>query len=97
MSKNHPKIYTKSQKSGYGYNDRDLALLKTWPRYWQKDRVKDIKTTFTCTYISTLTHNTLHVRICTVLLILNSGVSIKFEVGSWLVKSNRLYEQGAVP
>ena len=27
----------------------------------------------------------------------NSGVSIKFEVrGSWLEKSNRLYEQGAV-
>ena len=25
-----------------------------------------------------------------------SGVSIKFEVGSWLEKSNRLYEQGAV-
>ena len=24
------------------------------------------------------------------------GVSIKFEVGSWLEKSNRLYEQGAV-
>ena len=26
----------------------------------------------------------------------NSGVSIKFEVGSWLRKNNRLYEQGAV-
>ena len=26
----------------------------------------------------------------------NTGVSIKFEVGSWLEKSNRLYEQGAV-
>ena len=25
-----------------------------------------------------------------------AGVSIKFEVGSWLEKSNRLYEQGAV-
>ena len=24
------------------------------------------------------------------------GVSIKFEVGSWLKKNNRLYEQGAV-
>ena len=27
---------------------------------------------------------------------INSGVSIKFEVGSWLKKNNRLYEQGAV-
>ena len=26
----------------------------------------------------------------------NPGVSIKFEVGSWLEKNNRLYEQGAV-
>ena len=26
----------------------------------------------------------------------NPGVSIKFEVGSWLKKNNRLYEQGAV-
>ena len=25
-----------------------------------------------------------------------SGVSIKFEVGNWLEKNNRLYEQGAV-
>ena len=25
-----------------------------------------------------------------------AGVSIKFEVGSWLENSNRLYEQGAV-
>ena len=25
-----------------------------------------------------------------------SGVSIKFEVGSWLKKNNRLYEQGAI-
>ena len=25
-----------------------------------------------------------------------AGVSIKFEVGSWLKKNNRLYEQGAV-
>ena len=38
MPKHHPKIYTKS--SGYGCNDRDLVLLKTWPRYWQKDCVK---------------------------------------------------------
>ena len=28
--------------------------------------------------------------------ILQSGVSIKFEVGSWLEKNNRLYEQGTV-
>ena len=27
---------------------------------------------------------------------INAGVSIKFEVGSWLEKSNRLYDQGAV-
>ena len=26
-----------------------------------------------------------------------AGASIKFEVGSWLEKNNRLYEQGAVP
>ena len=25
-----------------------------------------------------------------------AGVSIKFEVGSWLKKNNRLYEQGAI-
>ena len=29
-------------------------------------------------------------------LISKSAVSIKFEVGSWLKKNNRLYEQGAV-
>ena len=27
---------------------------------------------------------------------IQAGVSIKFEVGSWLEKSERLYEQGAV-
>ena len=27
---------------------------------------------------------------------LQAGVSIKFEVGSWLEKNNRLYEEGAV-
>ena len=26
----------------------------------------------------------------------NAGVSIRFEVGSWLKKNNRLYEDGAV-
>ena len=40
MSKNHPKIYTKPPNGGYGNKQRDLALLKTWPRYWQKGRVK---------------------------------------------------------
>ena len=29
-------------------------------------------------------------------IVYNTGVSIKFEVGSWLEKSNRPYEQGAV-
>ena len=28
--------------------------------------------------------------------IMYTGVSIKFKVGSWLEKNNRLYEQGAV-
>ena len=40
MSKNHPKIYTKPPNGCYGNERRDLALLKTWPRYWQKGRVK---------------------------------------------------------
>ena len=40
MSKNHPKIYPKPPNGGYGKKQRDLALLKTWPRYWQKGRVK---------------------------------------------------------
>ena len=40
MSKNHPKIYMKLPNGGYGNKQRDLALLKTSPRYWQKGRVK---------------------------------------------------------
>ena len=40
MSKNHPKIYTKPPNGGYGNKQRDLVLLKTWLRYWQKGRVK---------------------------------------------------------
>ena len=40
MPKNHPKIYTKLPNSAYGYKHRDLALLETRPRYWQKGRVK---------------------------------------------------------
>ena len=40
MHKNHPKVYTKSPNSGYGYKGRDLALLETWARYWQKGHVK---------------------------------------------------------
>ena len=40
MSKNQPKIYTKLPNGGYWNKQRDLALLETWPRYWQKDRVK---------------------------------------------------------
>ena len=40
MSKNHPKTYTKLSNGGYGYKHRDLALLKTRPRYWQKGLVK---------------------------------------------------------
>ena len=40
MPKNLPKIYTKPPNSVYGYKHRDLALLETRPRYWQKGRVK---------------------------------------------------------
>ena len=40
MPKNHPKIYPKPLNGDYGNKHRDLALLKTWPRYWQKGRVK---------------------------------------------------------
>ena len=40
LSKNHPKICTKLPNGGYGNKQRDLASLKTWPRYWQKGRVK---------------------------------------------------------
>ena len=40
MPKNRPKICTKLPNSGYGYKHRDLALLETWPRYWQKGRAK---------------------------------------------------------
>ena len=40
MSKNHPKIYTKPPNGSYRNKQRDLALLKTWPKYWQKGRVK---------------------------------------------------------
>ena len=49
MPKNHPKIYTKLPNTGYGYKHRDLALLETWTRYWQKGRVKLRQTAFTCT------------------------------------------------
>ena len=38
--KTHPKTFTKSPNSGNGYKHRDLALLPTWVRYWQKGRVK---------------------------------------------------------
>ena len=38
--KNHPKIYTKLPNSGQCNKHRDLASLETWPRYWQKGRVK---------------------------------------------------------
>ena len=40
MSKNHPEIYTKLPNSGQCNKHRDLASLETWPRYWQKGRVK---------------------------------------------------------
>ena len=40
MSKNHSKIYKKPPNGGYGNKQEVLALLKTWPRYWQKSRVK---------------------------------------------------------
>ena len=40
MSKNHSKIYTKPPNGGYGNKQGVLALLKTWPRYRQKSRVK---------------------------------------------------------
>ena len=46
MSKSHPKIYTKPPIGGYGNKQRDLALLKTWPRYWQKGRVKRRQNSF---------------------------------------------------
>ena len=37
MSKNHPNVYTKPPIGGYGNKQRDLALLKTWPRYWRQN------------------------------------------------------------
>ena len=40
MFKNHQKIYTKPPNGGYGNKHRDLSLLETWPRYWQKGRIK---------------------------------------------------------
>ena len=40
MLKNHPKLYTKPPNSGEWNRQRGLASLETWPRYWQKDRVK---------------------------------------------------------
>ena len=40
MPKITQKFYTKPPNSGYGYKYRDLALLETWARYWQKGRVK---------------------------------------------------------
>ena len=41
-----PKNLHETQNRGYGYKHRDLALLKTWPRYWP---LSDVKTVFTCT------------------------------------------------
>ena len=49
MLKNHSKIYTKPSNGGYGNKQRDLASLKTWPRYWQKAVLSEVKTAFTCT------------------------------------------------
>ena len=40
IPKNHPKIYTKPPYSGWWNKHRDLALLETLPRYWQKGCVK---------------------------------------------------------
>ena len=50
MSKNHTKIHTKPPNCGYGYKHRDLPLLETWPRYWQKLKavLRDVKTAFAC-------------------------------------------------
>ena len=39
-----PNIYTKPPNSDYGFKHRDLALLETLPRYWQKGRVKQRQT-----------------------------------------------------
>ena len=39
LSQNHPKIYAKPPNSAYGYKHRDLALLETRARYWQKGHV----------------------------------------------------------
>ena len=35
-----PKIFIKPSNIDWWDKQRDLALLETWPRYWQKDRVK---------------------------------------------------------
>ena len=40
MPKNRPKIYTKPPNGGWWNRQKELALLETWRRYWQKDRVK---------------------------------------------------------
>ena len=40
MPKYHPKLYTEKPNGGYGYKYRNLALLETWARYWQKGRVE---------------------------------------------------------
>ena len=48
MPRNHPKTYTKPPNSGYDFKHIDLALLETWARHCQKDRVKRRQTAFTC-------------------------------------------------
>ena len=40
MPKKHLKMYTKPQNIGYCFKWRDVALLETWTRYWQKGHVK---------------------------------------------------------
>ena len=40
MPNNHPKIYTKPSKSGYGYKHRDIG---------RKAESSDVETAFTCT------------------------------------------------
>ena len=46
MPSNHRKIYTKTPNSGLWNKQRDLALLETWLRYWQKGRVKRRQSSF---------------------------------------------------
>ena len=47
LSQNAPKIHTKP--TAVNEINKDLVSLATWPSYWQKGRVRDVKTAFTST------------------------------------------------